>query len=49
MLGAFVKATELVKLERIKEAIGNKWKGKAGERNIKAAELAYQQCKLVTS
>ena len=49
MLDAFAKATGLVKLERIKEAISNKWKGKAGERNIKAAELAYEQCRLVTS
>ncbi|MFX1485901.1 MAG: 2-oxoacid:acceptor oxidoreductase family protein [Promethearchaeota archaeon] len=49
MLGAFAKATGLVRLERIKEAISNKWKGKAGERNIKAAELAYEQCKLVVS
>ena len=43
MLGAFARATEEVKLESVIEAIEDTWTGAAGEKNAKAAELAYER------
>jgi 2-oxoacid:acceptor oxidoreductase gamma subunit (pyruvate/2-ketoisovalerate family) len=43
MLGAFAKATEEVKLESVLEVIKEHWTGAAGEKNAKAATLAYQR------
>jgi len=43
MLGAFARATEEVKLESVIEAIKDTWTGAAGEKNAKAAELAYER------
>ena len=44
MLGAFAKATGLVKLETVQKVICEKWPGKAGERNAKGAKEAYDTC-----
>lgn len=43
MLGAFAKATEEVKLESVITAIREEWPGAAGEKNAKAAQLAYDR------
>jgi len=43
MLGAFAKATEEVKLESVIEVIKQEWSGAAGEKNAKAASLAYER------
>ena len=42
ILGAFSKATGEVKLESVLKAIRETWPGSAGEKNAKAAELAYE-------
>jgi 2-oxoacid:acceptor oxidoreductase gamma subunit (pyruvate/2-ketoisovalerate family) len=44
MLGAFAKATGLVKLETIQEVIKDNWPGSVGERNAKGAQEAYDTC-----
>ncbi|MFW9847032.1 MAG: pyruvate ferredoxin oxidoreductase subunit gamma [Candidatus Thorarchaeota archaeon] len=44
MLGAFAKATALVKLETIQKVICENWPGKVGERNAAGAKEAYEQC-----
>lgn len=43
MLGAFAKATEEIKLESVLEVIRQEWKGAGGEKNAKAAQLAYER------
>jgi len=43
MLGAFARATEEVKLESVLEVIRQEWPGAAGEKNAKAASLAYER------
>jgi len=43
MLGAFARATEEVKLESVLEVIRQEWAGAAGEKNAKAASLAYER------
>ena len=43
MIGAFAKATEEVKLESVTKAVKNIWKGAAGEKNARAAELAFER------
>jgi 2-oxoacid:acceptor oxidoreductase gamma subunit (pyruvate/2-ketoisovalerate family) len=43
MLGAFSKATEEVKLESILEVTRQEWSGEAGEKNAKAASIAYEK------
>ena len=43
MLGAFVRATEEVKLESVVEAIREEWPGPVGEKNAKGAALAYER------
>lgn len=45
MLGALAKGSGLVKLEKLRETLGAKWKGKWGELNIKAVEIAYDKLK----
>ncbi len=44
MLGAFAKATGLVKLETVQKVIKEKWPGKVGERNAEGAKEAYADC-----
>ncbi len=43
MMGAYAKATGHISVEDAKKAIMNKWPGKAGELNAKAAEIAYER------
>jgi 2-oxoacid:acceptor oxidoreductase gamma subunit (pyruvate/2-ketoisovalerate family) len=43
ILGAFARATGEVKLESVVEAIREEWPGAAGEKNAKAAMLAYER------
>jgi len=43
MLGAFAKTTEEIKLNSVVEAIKEAWPGAAGEKNAKAAALAYER------
>ena len=44
MLGAFAKATGLVKLETVQDVIKEKWSGKVGEKNAAGAKEAYDTC-----
>ncbi|MEM2141918.1 MAG: pyruvate ferredoxin oxidoreductase subunit gamma [Candidatus Thorarchaeota archaeon] len=44
MLGAFAKATGLVKLETVQKVIREKWRGKVGELNSEGARVAYDTC-----
>ncbi|MHA1960190.1 MAG: pyruvate ferredoxin oxidoreductase subunit gamma [Candidatus Thorarchaeota archaeon] len=44
MLGAFSKATGLVKLETVQKVIMENWSGKVGERNAVGAKEAYDTC-----
>ena len=41
MLGAFARATKIVNLDSLKEAIQKRWPGKLGEINAEAAILGY--------
>lgn len=43
ILGGFAKATDLVRLESVLKAIRRTWSGSIGEKNSKAAELAYER------
>lgn len=43
IVGAFAKATAEVKLGSVLKAIKETWKGSAGEKNARAAELAYER------
>jgi 2-oxoacid:acceptor oxidoreductase gamma subunit (pyruvate/2-ketoisovalerate family) len=43
ILGAFAAATGEVRLESVLKAIMENWRGSAGEKNARAAELAYQR------
>lgn len=43
IIGAFAKATNEVKLESVLKAIRETWSGSAGEKNARAAELAYER------
>ena len=45
MMGAFAGATGEVRLETILEVIRRKWPGPGGEKNVKAAQLAYERLK----
>jgi 2-oxoacid:acceptor oxidoreductase gamma subunit (pyruvate/2-ketoisovalerate family) len=42
IVGAFAKATGEVKLASVLKAINETWTGSAGEKNARAAELAYE-------
>lgn len=44
MLGAFAKATGLVKIETVQKIICENWSGKVGERNAQGAKEAYDTC-----
>ena len=44
-LGAFAKATGLVKLETVQNVIKEKWPGKVGEKNAIGAKEAHDSCK----
>lgn len=46
LMGAFAATTGLVKLESIVHVISKRWLGDLGERNIKAATLAFEQTKV---
>jgi 2-oxoacid:acceptor oxidoreductase gamma subunit (pyruvate/2-ketoisovalerate family) len=41
MLGAFARATKIVTLDSLQEAIRERWADQLGERNVKAAMLGY--------
>jgi len=41
MLGAFARASKIVSLDSLKEAIQKRWPGQLGERNAEAALLGY--------
>jgi 2-oxoacid:acceptor oxidoreductase gamma subunit (pyruvate/2-ketoisovalerate family) len=43
IIGAFAKATDEIKLESVLKAIKGTWLGVAGEKNARAAELAYER------
>jgi len=43
IVGAFAKATNEVKLASVLKAIKETWTGGAGEKNTRAAELAYER------
>jgi len=43
ILGAFAKATNEVNLASVLKVIGETWSGGAGEKNARAAELAYKR------
>ena len=43
ILGAFAKATGEIKLHSILKVVNETWRGGAGEKNAKAAELAYDR------
>ena len=43
IVGAFAKATGEVKLTSVLKAINETWTGGAGEKNARAAELAYER------
>ncbi len=43
MMGAYAKATGHISVEDAKKAIMNKWPGKPGELNAKAAEIAFER------
>jgi 2-oxoisovalerate ferredoxin oxidoreductase gamma subunit len=43
ILGAFAKATEVIKLESVLRAVRETWSGAVGEKNSKATELAYER------
>jgi 2-oxoacid:acceptor oxidoreductase gamma subunit (pyruvate/2-ketoisovalerate family) len=43
IVGAFAKATSEVKLASVLKAIKETWAGGAGEKNARAAELAYER------
>lgn len=47
ILGAFAKSTGEVKIESIKQVIKESWPKGAGEKNAKAAEIAYERVKVV--
>lgn len=46
MLGAFAKATKLVTLESLEDAIKEKFSGSLAEKNIKAIKAAYNEMKV---
>lgn len=48
MLGALVKATNIVSLNAVVETIKDVWKGKLGELNALAAKVAYERTKPLT-
>ena len=47
MLGAFVATTGWVGLDSLLESIKETWPGEMGEKNLRAAEVGYQQTKVI--
>jgi len=43
MVGAFAGATGEVRLENVLKAVRENWRGSTGEKNARAAELAYER------
>jgi len=43
MLGAVIRATGVVPIEAIEDAIRKRWKGEIGEKNVKAVRRAYNE------
>lgn len=41
MLGAFARATKIISIDSVKEAIMERWSDRTGERNAEAAMLGY--------
>lgn len=46
MLGAFAKATGLVKIESLSDAVRHRWSGGIGERNVTAIKIAYDEVQI---
>jgi pyruvate ferredoxin oxidoreductase gamma subunit len=47
MLGALAKVSGMVSIESIVKAIGSYWTGGIAEKNIKAAQSGYDECKSI--
>jgi len=47
MLGAFAKATKLVTMKSLEEALKEKFEGKTLEKNIQAVKKAYEETKII--
>jgi 2-oxoacid:acceptor oxidoreductase gamma subunit (pyruvate/2-ketoisovalerate family) len=47
MLGAFLKATNILKLDSVLEAVKERFTGKIGEKNVEAVIRAYKETVLV--
>ena len=47
MLGAFTKVTGLVNLDSILKAVGERFKGNIGERNMEAVVKAYNMTTII--
>jgi len=45
MMGAFAGATGELKIETVLDVIRERWPGAGGEKNVKAAQLAYERIK----
>ncbi len=43
MLGALIKAVPVVPMEKIEEAIRERWPGEVGEKNVRAIRRAYEE------
>jgi pyruvate ferredoxin oxidoreductase gamma subunit len=43
ILGAFARATDEVKLESVLKAVKETWSGVGGEKNARAAEMAFEK------
>ena len=43
MIGAFLKATGILKVDSVSEAVRERFKGKAGENTVKAVRRAYEE------
>jgi pyruvate ferredoxin oxidoreductase gamma subunit len=46
LLGAFAALTQLVSLDHVAEAIGEKFPGQVGEANVLAAKSAYDALRI---
>ncbi|MFW9927854.1 MAG: 2-oxoacid:acceptor oxidoreductase family protein [Candidatus Thorarchaeota archaeon] len=49
MLGAWMKATEMIKMENTEKAVRKMYSGKMADQNIKAIKLAYDQFRFIES
>ena len=46
MVGALIRLLDGVKLEALQEAVMERFKGRAGEKNANAVKVAYEKVKL---